>query len=247
MLGALLDLVFSPVCLGCDGPIAAGDRARLVCGLCRARLPRIPAPTCARCGAPRLRAGRPDSALSCRECERWDPALRAARSACLLLPPADRLVHQLKYRGWSALAVPMGELMAAVALPSDVRAARLVVPVPTTVARRRERGYNQAELLARAFAQRTGRQLVLALERRVGTSSQTRLQPAERAANVSSAFRVARAAERGVRSAHLILVDDVLTTGATAGECTRVLVEAGAHSVSIVTFARAPTVRELPT
>ena len=245
---ALLDLVFAPICLGCDGPIAPGDAARLICRRCRARLPVPPAPLCARCGAPRLRTGRQERELSCRECERWPPAVRAARSACLLLPPADRVVHQLKYRGWWALAQPMAERMAAVALPPDVVAeARVVVPVPTTAARRRERGYNQAELLARGYAKRTGRQLLRALERSTGASSQTSLQPAQRAANVSSAFRLAAGVERGLLAAHIILVDDVLTTGATAGECTRVLVAAGARAVSIVTFARAPTVREVPT
>ncbi|HEX9108607.1 MAG TPA: ComF family protein [Longimicrobiales bacterium] len=248
LLQSLLDLVFSPICLGCDSPISPGDPARLVCRRCRARLPLPPAPLCRRCGAPRLRTGRQDSGLSCRECEHWPPALRSARSACLLLPPADRLVHQLKYRGWRSLASPMAERMAAVALPPDVlEEARFVVPVPTTPARRRTRGYNQAELLAGAYAARTGRQMFSALLRSTASSSQIALQPAERGANVISAFRVAAGTERGLQQAHILLVDDVLTTGATAGECARVLVSAGARTVSILTFARAPTVRELPT
>lgn len=247
LLGSLLDLVLAPICLACDGPISPGDAARLVCRRCRASLPVVPLPICDRCGAPRLRTGRLDEPLSCRECERWDPHVRAARSACLLLPPADRIVHQLKYRGWSALAAPMAERMTTITLPPDVAEATLVVPVPTTSIRRRQRGYNQAELLARQFAQLTRRQLFAGLERSAAATSQTSLQPAERAANVSSAFRAAAGASRGLQGAAVLLVDDVLTTGATAGECTRVLVEAGARSVSIVTFARAPTVRELPT
>ncbi len=244
---ALLDLVFSPICLACDGPISPGDPARLVCRRCRARLPVPPSPMCPRCGAPRLQTGRAEPALACRECEGWPPALRAARSACLLLPPADRIVHQLKYRGWRALAGFMAERLARVALPEDVAEARLVVPVPTTAARRRTRGYNQAGLLAEAYARATGRQLSEALERSTAASSQIALQPAERGANVTGAFRVASGLERGLAQAPILLVDDVLTTGATAGECARVLVGAGARSVSILTFARAPTVRELPT
>ncbi len=245
---ALLDFLFAPVCLGCGGAIAPADDARLVCRRCRARLPALPAPACPRCGAPRLQTGRPDASLSCRECERWPPQLRAARSACLLRPPADRIVHQLKYRGWHALAEPMAERMASVCLPPDVAAeARLVVPVPTTRARRRVRGYNQAELLAAAYARCTGRQLLLALERSAAATSQTSLQPVERGANVTGAFRSITSAGRGWRGAHLLLVDDVLTTGATAAECTRQLVEAGAHAVTLVTFARAPTVHEVPT
>jgi ComF family protein len=248
LVPALLDLLFAPVCLACDGAIAPGDRVRLICRRCRARLPSPPAPICARCGAPRLRTGRPEPDLFCRECERWPPRLRAARSACLLLPPADRVVHQLKYRGWRALAEPMAQRMAGLTLPADVSAeARAVVPVPTTRRRRRERGYNQAELLAAAFARLTGRQLLLALERTSAASSQTNLQPVERGANVTGAFRSVASAAGGLRGAHVLLVDDVLTTGATAAECTRTLVEAGTRAVTLVTFARAPTVREVPT
>ncbi len=247
LIQSLLDLLFSPICLACDGPISPGDTARLICRRCRSRLPVPPAPLCPRCGAPRLRTGRAEAGLACRECERWPPALRAARSACLLLPPADRVVHRLKYRGWSALAEPMAERMAQVPLPPDVAQARLVVPVATTAARRRTRGYNQAALLASALAKRTDRQVLEALERSTATSSQIALQPAERGANVSGAFRVVAGVERGLKRADILLVDDVLTTGATAGECARALMAAGARSVSILTFARAPTVRELPT
>ena len=247
LASALLDLVFPPVCLACDGVISPGDPVRLVCGRCRARLPLLPSPGCPRCGAPRLLTGRSDDPLSCRECAGWPAHLRAARSACLLLPPADRIVHQLKYRGWHALAQPMAERMARLRLPEDASDARWVVPVPTTPARLRARGYNQAELLAGAFARLTQRRLVRALERGRGASSQTNLQPAERGANVTGAFRCVSSAGRGLQSAHVVLVDDVLTTGATAAECTRVLEDAGTRAVTLVTFARAPTVRAVPT
>lgn len=244
LFDAILDLVFAPTCLGCDGPIAPGDSARLVCRLCRTRLRPIPPPICERCGAPRLRTGR-ETGVRCRECVDWPASLRAARSAVLLHPPGDRLVHQLKYRGWHALAELLAERMAEIVLPPDVeREAHIVVPVPTTPARIRERGYNQAELLARAYARLTGRQVVEALERASAKSTQTVLQPAARLANVAGAFRPAdRVAD--IVGAHCLLVDDVLTTGATATECTRTLVAAGARCVSIVTFARALDARRL--
>lgn len=241
---ALLDLVFAPTCLGCDGPIAPGDDARLVCRLCRTRLRPVPGPLCDRCGAPRLRTGR-EAGVRCGECRDWPASLRAARSAVLLHPPGDRLVHQLKYRGWHALAEPMAERMAALPLPADVeREARIVVPVPTTPSRIRERGYNQAERLASAYARLTGRVLVEALERASARSTQTVLQPVARQANVAGAFRPAAGAAE-IAGAHCLLVDDVLTTGATATECTRTLVAAGARCVSIVTFARALDARRL--
>lgn len=130
--------------------------------------------------------------------------------------------------------------MAAVPLPRDVaRETRLVVPVPTTRLRARERGYNQAEVLARALARETGRTVICGLERTAGASSQIALQPAARLANVAGAFGLVTGTEQVIAGEHLLLVDDVLTTGATVIACTRTLVDAGARCVSVLTFARA--------
>jgi ComF family protein len=243
MLAALLDLIFAPICLSCDGRIASGDTARLICRVCRSRLIALPTPSCERCSTPRLRTGRRDNA--CYECREWPPFLRCARSACILAPPADRIVHQFKYRGWSALSKPMAERLARVDLPADTRAeARIVIPVATTKSRLRTRGYNQAELLAREFASLSGRTLINALERSIG-STQTTLQPVARGANVAGAFAVVAAHEKHLRDAHVILVDDVLTTGATIIECARTLADAGVRCVSALTFARALDARRL--
>jgi ComF family protein len=247
LLAALADTILAPVCLACRGRIGADDAARLVCRRCRSLLRPLPPPLCVRCGAPLLVTGRAAD-VDCPQCEGWPPALRAARSACLLLGPASTVVHQLKYRGWRALADLMGERMAALRLPEDAQAeATLCVPVPTTPLRRRQRGYNQAELLAATFARCTGRALRPALERRSGGGSQTALQPIARRANVAGAFRVAAAHAAGLRRAHVLLVDDVLTTGATAAECAHTLVAAGARCVTLVTFARALDARRLTT
>ena len=236
ILDGFLDLVFAPRCLGCDGS-AAGTG--LLCGRCRSRLQLPPPPLCERCGFPRLRTGR-ETGPTCQECADWTPGLRAARSACLLKAPADALVYQLKYRGWSRLAGVMAERMARVRLPADVEEeAELVVPVPTTEIRLRERGYNQAELLARGLADATRRTVVPALERGAGGGSQITLQPAARAANVAGAFRPTAEYLHRIEGRHLLLVDDVLTTGATVVSCTEALIAAGARCVSVLTFARA--------
>jgi ComF family protein len=138
--------------------------------------------------------------------------------------------------------------MARVRLPDDVeREVQLCVPVPTTAVRRRQRGYNQAELLARAFAARTGREVHPLLVRRNGGGSQTGLQPVARGANVAGAFRLCQAGARALHGEHVLLVDDVLTTGATAAECADTLVAAGARCVTLITFARALDVRRLTT
>lgn len=175
----------------------------------------------------------------CRECDGWPAALTAARYAYELAPPADHLVHGLKYEGWRELAPFMGDAMAHLELPAVRPGARqLVVPVPTTARRRRSRGYNQAELLAERIAEVRGLSLVPALARPVASESQTTLHPEERRRNVRGAFRRTPAA-RAVQGAAVLLVDDVLTTGATACAAAEALVAAGARDVVVVTFARA--------
>jgi ComF family protein len=237
----LLDLVFAPICLGCEGLIAPGDAMRLVCRRCRTRLRPPPPPRCERCGAPLRMTGQSVSGYGCAECREWPESLRCARSAFLLEPPADRLVHQFKYRGWRDLAVPLAELMRGVTWPGDAHEPAVLVPVPTTARRLRERGYNQAERLASELSRAADRPLACLIRRTGGTRTQTTLQPAARAANVAGAFQAAGA----IDGLHVILVDDVLTTGATAAECARALIGAGACCVRLVTFARAFEIRGL--
>ena len=152
--------------------------------------------------------------------------------------PVDRLVHALKYEGWYELAEEMGGSMAALELPDSGGPPELVVPVPTTARRLRERGYNQAELLARVVAERRGLPLATPLVRVRGGATQVSLAPTQRRANVAGAFRAA-ADRRTLEAHHVLLVDDVLTTGATAGAAAAALLRSGARHVSLVTFARA--------
>lgn len=151
------------------------------------------------------------------------------------------LVHGLKYGGWHAVGAPMAERMARLPLPQDVaEEARLVVPVPTSAARLREREYNQAAVLAEHVAAVTERVYAQGILRRLRSSTtQTSLHPVERRANVAGAFQVPP--EMGARLAgeHVLLVDDVWTTGATAVACAEALLAAGARVVSVLTFARA--------
>lgn len=190
-------------------------------------------PRCRRCHFPRgaRRADAPD----CLECREWPPALTAARWAYVLEPPADDLVHALKYEGWSELAELMGSALLDLA-PAD---ASLVVPVPTTARRLARRGYNQAELLARRLASGRRLPLVGALRRAGEGRSQTTLAPTERRENVRGAFVSVRSEAARVAGAHVLLVDDVLTTGATACEAAGALTGMGAASVTLVAFARA--------
>ena len=142
-------------------------------------------------------------------------------------------IHAFKFSGRAPLARPLGTLMLdGYGPPSGVQA---VVPVPLARARERERGYNQAALLAERIAEGWGVPLRARwLVRLRDTPAQSALTAAERRANVRHAF----GASGAVRGAHVVLVDDVLTTGATAAECSRVLRAAGAATVGVLTVAR---------
>lgn len=232
---ALADFLMPAGCVACRSWIpAVGDARPLVCPSCKMRLRSPSWPRCVRCHHP-LGTGRSDSA-DCLQCLDWPDALTRARSAVVLAPPADGLVHALKYEGWRELGGFMSDAMVEVArdVPADV-----VVPVPTTGSRRKKRGYNQAEVLAELVASAIGVQMVQALNRRRGEGSQTSLTPAERRANVRGAFVRGPGLGALLRGADVLLVDDVLTTGATGGEAATALAGAGAGTVTLVTYARA--------
>ena len=164
----------------------------------------------------------------------------AARFAFALRPPVDDLVHGLKYEGWRELAPMMGDAMARLDLPwpPGTTGAPAVVAVPTTAGRLRARGYNQAGLLAEQLAGALDLPTVDALERIRGSSSQTALTPEARRRNVEGVFRLTPGA-RAVRGGAVLLVDDVLTTGATVSSAAECLARGGAGPVIVVTFARA--------
>ncbi|MEN9508540.1 MAG: hypothetical protein RLZZ621_1103 [Gemmatimonadota bacterium] len=151
-------------------------------------------------------------------------------------------VHGLKYEGWRRLAEPMGEAMSRLVWPADVeQERRAVVPIPLGTERQRERGFNQAEYLARRMARHWSCELwddVLSRVRE--TASQVRLTPSDRSINVSRAFAVPIARRASLRGQHIVLVDDVVTTAATLNAAAEALLDGGARIISCVTFGRAP-------
>ena len=203
----------------CPGCGAAASPARLLCDGCRAAIPRVSFALCARCLA---RGQAPSSCKAHPGHAVWAAWLYDERAACV--------VHALKYHGRTSLAAGLAPELAR-AVPPTPRA-DLVLAMPLHPARRRERGYNQAQLLAHALATHIGVPcLDGALERVRHTQPQARLGPVARRANVAGAFRVRRPDWLERRS--VLIVDDVMTTGVTLEACLEPLARAGAEAAGV--------------
>jgi ComF family protein len=228
----VLAVVFPSACPACSGPLARPSAGPL-CDACWDTLPRHTGRLCG-CGEP-LADGAP---LPCGRCRRGLGAFTSGASLGPFAGSLRVLVHELKYRGRRRCAGRAARLLLdAPAVCRVLAGAEVLVPVPLHPRRRRARGFNQSELLARALGRLAGLPVADALARRVDTRTQTGLSAAQRRRNVAGAFRVARPAAIGGRV--VVLVDDVLTTGATARACARGLRDGGAHAVRLLTLARA--------
>ena len=240
---AALDLVFPALCPLCQTTLGA-ERRDPLCGPCWQAITRLGRPRCHVCGAaPPLASivgdasepvspGRP-----CAACRADPPPYDYARSAAIFEGTLREALHAFKFSGKRALARPLGDLAAEHCVATLAEEIEAVVPVPLARERERERGFNQAELLAQRVAQRLGvpaRPRWLARVRT--TRPQSDLAASERRANVRGAFR----ASPEVSGRHVLVVDDVLTTGATLGECARALRGGGARRVGVLTVARVP-------
>jgi ComF family protein len=230
---AALDLVFPALCPVCGATLAAGRRDPL-CGPCWAAIPTLGEPCCARCGAPEP-TGDAGAPRACGPCTIEPPPWDWARAAADYTGVVRDAIHAFKFERRRALARPLAALVLAQwggILRTGVSA---LVPVPATRAREAERGFNQAALLAERVAVDVDVPVRARWLARVrATRAQSDLGAAERRANVRGAFAAAPAAA----GRHVVVVDDVLTTGATAAECARALRAAGAARVGVLTVAR---------
>ena len=236
LLAAARDLVLPAHCAACGAPAPADGRFPLCerCGRALAAL--LAAGHCPRCG----RGAGPyafdlDGCGLCRgRPVRHDGAVRAGP----YVEPLRGLVLALKYARRVELGPVLGRLLSErVALAPWADRVDFVVPVPLHWSRRAWRGFNQASYLAHEVARAAGRRLAeRGLLRVRPTPHQTRLPPGLRAENVRGAFRVRRGAA-GLKGAHVLLVDDVMTSGSTVGECARTLKAAGAAAVYVAVLA----------
>lgn len=233
-----LDIVYPPVCIACRRA-TAGHFA--LCPECWTSVRFIERPFCERLGAPfDVDLGQPG--LLSAEAIANPPVFFRARSVAKFDDgPARLIVHRLKYYDRLEIARPVGQWMARAGVDLLAEADALV-PVPMHRLRLARRRHNQAAVLARAISRETGvPALMCALERVKPTPPQVGLSRAQRAVNMQGAFRIATEGKLQVLDRKIVLVDDVMTSGATANAAARALLRAGAKRVDVLTFARVVT------
>jgi ComF family protein len=234
------DVVFPPSCVHCRALVepeasTGATPFRHLCTRCAVQLEFVQPPHCTTCGHPFY--GIMEGERMCVKCEGLDPAFREGRTAVLFKGPARALVIELKYhRGLHVLADMAEIFRRAPRLLENVRGA-VLVPVPLHPRKARERGYNQALLLASTLAQVAGQGTSVEplLRRVLDTETQTAFDRRTRMANLKNAFALAPGTSINSQL-HYILVDDVFTTGSTLNSCARALRRAGALNLDVVTF-----------
>ncbi len=221
------DLLFPPHCALCKAPLPSGTGLLCLCADCIAAFPPLPFARCPRCALPLDENG------VCADCRRGTPPFAATAALGLYDGRLREAIQRLKYRGDFRLAQPLGLLLAQQVTklgPID-----RIVPVPLHITRLRQRSYNQSQLLAQAI----GKELHIptaprTLQRLQATTPQQTLSSEERLNNLRGMFAL-RADVRGLR---VLMVDDVMTTGATLRECAQVLLSGGAAEVVTAVAAR---------
>jgi len=219
----LLDLLFPPRCVGCR------ETGSLLCARCRDEFELVEPPLCPHCGRPR------NNDHLCPLCQRDPLQIDGVRSVAYFDGTLREAIHSFKYSNLQDLAIPLGKLMSDY-WEKNPLPAEIIVPVPLHIDRLRERGYNQAALLAREFGKRIGLPVSeSSLVRVRATRLQVDLNAQERKENVCDAFCCSN---MELKDKQVLLIDDVCTTGATLEACSIASRQAGARSVWAFTLAR---------
>ncbi len=228
----LINALWEFPCPLCGGDHAGPHDFNSFCPDCLATLPLLHGKRCPGCG------GELSGAFEyCEKCLAMPPRPWSnARALMAMRDSGERVIYQLKFGHATVMARALGELAAPLLDTPDFRRADLIVPVPLHWFRRWQRGYNQAELLARAIAKRLRKPCQLPLRRIHATRRQATLRREERLQNLRHAFSVPRPS--AVQGKIILLIDDVLTTGATLHAASRTLLEAGAREVLVFVAAR---------
>ena len=232
---ALLDVLLPPQCVTCEQPVGAPGQ---FCAACFGKTVFIGSPCCSACGAAFGAAEAGGLDRLCEPCVTRRPLWGQARAALRYDDQARRIVLPFKYGDRTELAGALAPMMVRAGATLLARA-DLVVPVPLHRRRLLARKYNQAALLARAVSRLSGVPAVLdGLQRVRATAPLGPMSPEARRAALEGAFSVASRRQPRLRDARILLIDDILTTGATAEACTAVLLQAGAGGVDVLAAAR---------
>ncbi len=229
LAAGLRELLFPPACAACG---AAVDPQDFLCPACQEQVRPLPAPACPICG-------QPGHAWRCPSCQAAPPAFDAVHSLAAHAGPLAEVVRGFKYQRRYWLGQGLARLLGA-APRAWWATADLIAPVPLHPRRLVSRGFNQALVLARGLPGGEGPSLIpRLLARKRYTRPQVGLAPHARQRNVAGAFALEAAWQGRMAGAWVLLIDDVFTTGATVNECARVLKEAGAARVEVLTLVRA--------
>jgi ComF family protein len=235
-----LDVLLPPRCAACDNPVVVQGQ---LCAACFARTNFISAPFCSRCGVPFASAEQGGPRAECPACREDAPVFGRARAALRYDEQARRLILPLKHGDRLELAAILAPMMARAGW-TLLEQADVLVPVPLHRRRLFQRKYNQAAVLALAVGGLSGRPVLPdALIRTRRTEPLDEKSPEERAREVAGSFQVRPSRTAGIAGRRVLLVDDVMTSGATANACSAVLLEAGAVAVDVLVAARVPDPR----
>jgi len=233
ILRTAFDFILPQTCILCDEEIKRG----MICDNCLEYLPLVNPPLCPACGRPSRKSTR------CAFCNSKSP-LDHGRAWMLFIPPSDKVIHHFKYRRKTRLADLLGRAMAGMIKADYILSqADIIAPIPLFWWKKLRRSYNQSDMLTRIISNETGIEQQILLKRIKNTRTQTRLTDEQRQKNVLGAFSVCN---DDIEDKKVLLIDDVLTTGATIKECARVLKESGAAEVYSCVAAITPDKARFP-
>lgn len=244
LIHTILDWIYPPRCMSCRNPLPLQDkpgRSLWLCSYCKNLFQPLDVPGCGICSTP-VDAG----VTVCASCNGKGFSFVHNRSAFAYEDLVRDLIHDIKFRRRRHVAQGLGRLWASGFLGpfldsinsvNSIKTAAILVPLPMHKAKRRQRGFDQAQILASSIGEVTGIKAISILERTQDTPPQSGLHPRQRIENVKGAFRIKPEFTGKIAGQTIVLVDDIYTTGASLDECARVLKSGGASDVYAMTLA----------
>ena len=235
ILLGFLDILYPRHCFACDSSLHEEENTH-ICENCLEIVKQTDAKRCSKCGL-KLGPGITPSEKGCHECKARNLGFEKSFFVSDNAGPVRALIHQFKYKKHICLAIPLGSLLINLLDQKTICEIDFVVPVPLHWKKKRERGFNQSELMAKKVCKRLSVPISINNLHRVNnTLSQTQLSYLQRQKNVKNAFMVK--APEVFSQKNVLLIDDILTTGMTASECAKSLKNAGANKIFFIALAR---------